>query len=177
MKNTLGLLLASLTFSLTTTAQAEGYVDLLVGRASSKYSQLVAVSNNNFLFSSNLQTNSTSLNNFATGLGLGFFDNEYIGADITYKHFGNTSAYGSGFLFRVKPTPEIQLIAKLGGAYLSTSSSALIGSSSGFSLTSGVGAKYAVYKNVDLTFDYTHFSAAGFMTGANTYMGGASYRF
>ncbi|MDH6302524.1 opacity protein-like surface antigen [Polynucleobacter sphagniphilus] len=177
MKNTAFSVIVVAALCLSKATQAEGYVDLLVGQASSKYSQQVLVSNNNFLYNSSLQTNSVTQNNLAAGFGLGFFTNEYIGADITYKHFGNTSAYGSSFLFRVKPIPELQFIAKLGGAYLSTSSSALIGSSNGFALTSGVGAKYALYKNMDLTVDYTHFSTAGFMNSANTYMGGMSYRF
>ena len=177
MKNITSFLLTLLSLCISTAVQAEAYVDLLVGQASSKFTQQVLVSNNNFLFSSHFQTNSVSQNNVATGIGAGGFANEYVGVDITYKNFGNTSAYGTSFLFRYKPIQELQLIAKLGGAYLNTSSSALIGSSSGFDFISGVSAKYAVYKNIDLTLDYTHFSAAGYMTGANTYMGGLSYRF
>lgn len=93
--------------------QAEGYVDLLIGQASSKYSQQVLVSNNNFLYSSHFQTNTDTQNNLAARFGLGGFANDYVGADITYKHFGNTSAYGGNFVFRYKPTPDLQLIAKL----------------------------------------------------------------
>ena len=177
MKNILSPLFPGLVLTLCPPAQAEGYIGLLAGQASSNYSQQVLVSSNRFLYSSHLQTNSVSQSNVAAGIDLGGFAGEYVGVDVTYKHFGNSSAYGSGFLFRYKPTSDLQLIAKLGGAYINTSSSAQIGSSSGIAWLSGVSAKYAVYKNVDVTLDYTHFSAAGFMTSADTYMGGLAYRF
>jgi len=165
-------------------AQAhETYTEILVGIANSNFSENKLVSNNNFLLSSNFVTNTESDSNTAIGLGVGIFANKFVGAEFTYKHFGRSKAYSSGFLFRYQPIEKIQLIGKFGGAYVVSNGSTQIDSSTGLSTTLGLAVKYSITESISLGIDYTHMStmgnssSTGYFSGADIFMSSVSYTF